>query len=174
MRSIPPERTAETGREDWSRVATIYESLHPSLLRFAVFLLGDVAAAEDVCQEAFASSMARLEAVEQPGAYLRAVIVNAARQRHRRGERYRGSMQRLGRLRVVEPVSPLDVVAANDVLIQALRKLSRAQREVVVLVYHLDLSLEGAAAVLEVPVGTAKSHLSRALSKLRKEARTWT
>ena len=49
----------------------------------------------------------------------------------------------------------------------ALTDLPLEQRAVVVLHFYLDLSMVQAAAVLDVPVGTAKSRLHRALETLR-------
>jgi RNA polymerase sigma-70 factor, ECF subfamily len=48
------------------------------------------------------------------------------------------------------------------------RRLSENQREVFVLRYAEDLSLEEIANTLEMQVGTVKSHLNRALTSVRK------
>ncbi len=48
-----------------------------------------------------------------------------------------------------------------------LRQLGRAEREVLTLFFLQDLSLGEIAAVLEIPVGTVKSRLSRARRELR-------
>lgn len=50
---------------------------------------------------------------------------------------------------------------------QHVAKLSLKCREVIVLHYYQDLSLEEAAQVLGIPLGTCKSRLNSALSKLR-------
>lgn len=49
-----------------------------------------------------------------------------------------------------------------------LEQVSPASRAVLLLHYQHDLSLEETAAVLEIPVGTAKSRLSYGVSTLRK------
>jgi RNA polymerase sigma-70 factor (ECF subfamily) len=49
----------------------------------------------------------------------------------------------------------------------ALEQLSRGQREVFVLVYLEGYSVREAGEILEKPTGTLKSHLHRALGKLR-------
>lgn len=51
----------------------------------------------------------------------------------------------------------------------ALRALSPLQREVVLLRFGEDLSLQQIAAALEIPVGTAKSRLHNALEAMRRE-----
>jgi DNA-directed RNA polymerase specialized sigma24 family protein len=50
---------------------------------------------------------------------------------------------------------------------RALRDLPRRQRDVVILRYLLDQSEQAVAGVLEVSVGSVKTHASRGLSALR-------
>jgi len=50
---------------------------------------------------------------------------------------------------------------------RALGRLPIDQRTVLVLHFHLGLPLTEAAAILEIPVGTAKSRLNRGLASLR-------
>lgn len=54
-------------------------------------------------------------------------------------------------------------------LSQALDSLPAAQREVVLLRFVDDLSLEQIAAAAEVPLGTVKSRLHHALEKIRRQ-----
>ena len=54
-----------------------------------------------------------------------------------------------------------------EVLAAALERLPYDQRVVMVLHFHLDLPLTEAAAILDIPVGTAKSRLHRGLAALR-------
>jgi RNA polymerase sigma factor (sigma-70 family) len=72
----------------------------------------------------------------------------------------------------VVPESPTpDATADVDrrlTLTRALDELPPQQRAAVVLRYFEDLSLEQTAAALDCTVGTAKSHTSRALAKLRR------
>ena len=55
-----------------------------------------------------------------------------------------------------------------DSLPQLVESLSPASRAVVVLFYLHELSLVETAAVLEIPIGTAKSRLAYGLEKLRR------
>ena len=57
----------------------------------------------------------------------------------------------------------------SDDLERALRALPLDQRAVVVLRYYLDWSQEDVAAALDIPVGTVKSRIHRALKKLEQE-----
>src|SRR5690606_4890597 len=49
----------------------------------------------------------------------------------------------------------------------AIRKLSVAEQEIVSLLVERDLTLQDVSAILEIPVGTVKSHMHRAKSKLK-------
>ncbi len=55
----------------------------------------------------------------------------------------------------------------------ALQSLTEIQRLAVVHCFHLDLSHAEAAQVLGLPLGTLKSHLDRAKSRLRERLQAW-
>jgi RNA polymerase sigma factor (sigma-70 family) len=54
-----------------------------------------------------------------------------------------------------------------DRLREALRQLSRRQQEILHLVFYQEMSVQEAAAVLGVPVGTARTHYERGKARLR-------
>ncbi len=64
---------------------------------------------------------------------------------------------------------PDDTSTVNDrdQLERGFRRLSLDHRAVVVMHYYLDLTIEDTAQALGISVGTAKSRLNRAMSKLR-------
>src|SRR5207302_9950986 len=72
-----------------------------------------------------------------------------------------------------EPVAPdtagpsAERTAARLRLERAMASLSAAQRAVVTLFYYHDRSVGEVAAVLGLPAGTVKTHLSRARAALR-------
>ncbi|MFV1962322.1 MAG: sigma factor-like helix-turn-helix DNA-binding protein, partial [Acidimicrobiia bacterium] len=73
-------------------------------------------------------------------------------------------------IRVAEPIGGSDRDPLPDPdLHRALVHLNMGQRAVVVLRYLLDWSEEDVALALEIPKGTVKSRLNRALAKLREE-----
>jgi len=65
------------------------------------------------------------------------------------------------------PLIPAPEAGVSSALVQALEELPAAHREVVLLRFVDDLSLEQIAEAAEVPLGTVKSRLHHALQKLR-------
>ena len=59
------------------------------------------------------------------------------------------------------------LVADRDELERGFRRLPVDQRAVVVLHHYLGLTLEETAAVLDIPEGTVRSRLYRAMESLR-------
>jgi RNA polymerase sigma-70 factor (ECF subfamily) len=57
---------------------------------------------------------------------------------------------------------------ADEGFLQMVERVSPASRAVLLLRYQQDLSVEAAAAILEIPVGTAKSRLHYGVTMLRK------
>jgi RNA polymerase sigma-70 factor (sigma-E family) len=137
----------------------------PSLVRSGYLLTGDRGHAEDLVQVTLWRTARRWDALSgSPDAY--EVLVNLSRDRRR-------SLRRRPR-----EVAQLDVVVdrghddteallERSAMVQAVRRLPRRQREVVVLRFFLDLSVAQAAAVLGASEGTVKSYTARAIAQLR-------
>ena len=69
----------------------------------------------------------------------------------------------------IEPAEPdrASELADRDQLERGLRRLSDAQRTILILSFYVGLSPSEAADALEIPVGTAKSRLHYAIDALR-------
>jgi RNA polymerase sigma factor (sigma-70 family) len=100
-----------------------------------------------------------------PNAYARRALVNAANSRWR--SRARRAETRLEPEHDRGHPDRTEAVAVQDTVIRALRQLPSKQRAVVVLRYLEDLTEAETAAVLQVSLGTVKSHGSRGLARLR-------
>jgi RNA polymerase sigma-70 factor (sigma-E family) len=136
------------------------------LLRTAYLLCGDRGAAEDLVQVALVRVAQRWEAVRGgPDAYTHQVLVNLARDRHRRAGR-RVSEQPLHDEDVAVP-DAAELIAQRDELAGAVERLPARQREVIVLRYFADLSVEDTAAAIGASPGAVKKHTNRALACLR-------
>lgn len=70
-------------------------------------------------------------------------------------------------------INPGDRMGEGDgdsrvgVLTNALTRLSPRQQQVLHLVFYQELTIQGAADVLDMPVGTARTHYERGKSRLR-------
>jgi RNA polymerase sigma factor (sigma-70 family) len=60
-----------------------------------------------------------------------------------------------------------EALLQRNAVVQAVRRLPRRQREVVVLRFFLDVSVAQAAAILGASEGTVKSYTARAIAQLR-------
>jgi RNA polymerase sigma-70 factor (sigma-E family) len=147
----------------------LYRAHAPGALRFALMLTGDRALSEDLVQEAFVRVAAKLGDLRDPSAfnaYLTRAVANLAKSHFRRQQVVKKHTRTVDASTLV--ADPVDV-ATSDALLVALRRLPMQQRAAVVLRYYNDLSQEEIAQVLDCPVGTVKSQLSRGLARLRKE-----
>ena len=135
------------------------------LLRTAYLLTSDRATAEDLLQSALAKSWLAWGRInDDPEPYVRAVLVNTYTSWWRR--RWRGEIATAVLPEVLDAGGTVGVEDRHW-LWQALGRLPRRQRAVLVLRYLEDLSESETARVLGVSVGTVKSQASRALAALR-------
>ena len=150
----------------------LYRTHAPAALRFALMLTGERELSEDLVQEAFVRVAAKLDSLREPdafGAYLTRAVANLAKS-HFRHQQVVARHERIGRRPSTLVVDPVDVVA-SDALLVALRRLPMRQRAAIVLRYYNDASHEDIARILDIPLGTVKSLLSRGLAKLREGIR---
>jgi RNA polymerase sigma-70 factor (sigma-E family) len=155
---------------DDAALTALYDTHRAGLVRLALLLTDDLAAAEDVVQDAFLGLRGRWAAVDPAarGAYLRTAVVNGTHSLHRRLRTARRF------LRVGEPAAaPADlaVLLADEhrQVVAALRTLPRRQREVLVLRYWADLGEAAIAETLGISRGTVKSTAARGLAALEKK-----
>ena len=140
----------------------------PSLRAFAISLIGDAHRADDLVQDTIMRAWANLDRFERGtnlNAWLFTILRNLFhseyRKRRREVEDPEGSYA--GRLRTMpEQGAHLDF----EDMRKALGKLPLDQREALLLVGAEGLSYEDAAAICGVAVGTIKSRVNRARSKL--------
>ncbi|MBI2522311.1 MAG: RNA polymerase sigma factor [Bdellovibrio sp.] len=55
----------------------------------------------------------------------------------------------------------------------AMKYLSEAERVAITLCFHKDLSHDEAATIMQMPLGTVKSHVNRAKEKMSKHLNAW-
>ena len=149
-----------------------YEEL---AFRTAYLVCGDADEARDAAQEGFLrafDALGRFRAGAEPRPWLLRIVANAARNRRRAAGRRVGLALRSAQDRPSDGAAPspeVAVLAAEQrrELLAAVDQLGDEDRRIITLRWFADLSEREMAAVLDVPGGTVKSRLSRAMERLR-------
>ncbi|MEW2254092.1 SigE family RNA polymerase sigma factor [Streptomyces sp. NPDC047869] len=155
--------------------ASYVRARQPVLLRTARSLTANPSDAEDLLQTALTKTYVAWERIEDHRAldgYVRRALLNTrtSQWRKRRVDEFV-----CDELPEPEPEpapgsgDPAERQALRDAMWRAITRLPARQRAMVVLRYYEDLSEAQTAEVLGVSVGTVKSAVSRALSKLRED-----
>jgi DNA-directed RNA polymerase specialized sigma24 family protein len=142
-----------------------YRGEYQPAVRLALALGVPKEAAEDLAQEAFVRVRARWAGVDNPGGYLRTVLVNLCRDWHRRQGRERRHLLTVG-----DRVPPVSLGARE--LLDVLARLPYRWRAVLVLRYWADCTEAEIATALGCRPGTVKTLAARSLRRLRKELST--
>ncbi len=147
------------------RFEDFYLAEWDSIYRPLLATVGDPHLARDATAEAMARAFQRWSKVRtyrNPSGWVYRVGLNWARSRFRKQRR-----EVLGDPPQRAAIS--DGAIRDDALDTALRSLPIDQRAVVVLRYYMDWSQEDIASALDIPIGTVKSRIHRALNKLEQE-----
>jgi RNA polymerase sigma factor (sigma-70 family) len=156
-------------------IAAEIEPLIPGLRRYARALLRDRDAADDLVQSTLERALARWR-FRRSGADLKSWLYAIERNLFldmRRSAVSRGPHVEFDALSALPgaDAGPERTLIARDALAR-LDELPEEQRSLLLLVGVEDLSYEEAARVLDVPVGTIMSRLSRARESLRRSVET--
>jgi len=138
---------------------TVFEGSCRRLVVQVYAVVGDLVEAEDLVQEAFVRATVagrRFAHVDNPEAWLRTTALNLHRNRWRKLTNFK-------RLRpeLVSEARPSPAEESHVAVVEAMRRLPDAQRQVVGLHYLADLPVADIAETLGVPEGTVKSRLTR-------------
>ncbi len=150
-------------------VTGLYEAHAVGLIRLAVIMLGDRAAAEDVVQDAFCGLYRRWGQLADPDkalSYVRAATLNGCRSelRHRIRAQRRDPAPDAADTDSAEQTALLG--EEHRQVLSALRRLPDRQREALVLRFYLDQTEPEIAAAMGISPGTVKSTTSRGLAAL--------
>jgi RNA polymerase sigma-70 factor (sigma-E family) len=148
----------------------LYKNYWWSMLRLAQGLVDDVAAAQDVVQDAYAALYRRRASLHEPQAavgYLRVSVVNASRSALRRRRSARAHLS-LAREEHDAPADHAALLSAEHQQVRAaLAALPERQREVLTLRYLADLSDAEIAEATGLSNGGVRSAASRGIAALR-------
>jgi RNA polymerase sigma-70 factor (sigma-E family) len=147
--------------------AAFYTATWPRLFRITFAITGDRHLAEDALQTAFGLAYAawdKVQRADDPSAYVRRIVVNAAIGQRRLAFRRR----EFSTDALPEPGQGVDdEIGTRHQVWAAVQALPVQQRAVVVLRFYEDMSEQQIADALGCRPGTVKSHASRALANLR-------
>lgn len=156
------------------------EELHPASFAWALGVCGrDADDAQEVLQETYLKifeGKARFDGRSTLKTWLFAVIrrTAAARRRSRWLRELRFVFHDVNSVPDGSDSAERRVIHSErtSALLHALTRLARRQREIIELVFYHDLTIEEAAGVVGVSVGTARVHYHRAKQRLLAELET--
>ena len=138
--------------------AEFYTATFGELAGYGWSLTRDPHLGDELAQEAMTRIYARWAVLREPRPYAYRVVTNLVRDRWRSQARERSSY---------EDLLPTEAVEGPDAsTLDAVRRLSPALREAVLLHYYADLPIDEVARVLRRPVGTVKRRLFDARAAL--------
>jgi len=140
----------------------VYLASRASMVRVAYLVVRSHAVAEELVQEAFIRLHRNFDTVENPGGYVRTIVVRLSVAAMRR------SATEVARIRAAyepPPTGEPDIDATWD----ALASLRPERRAVLVLRFYEDLQPAEIARLLDWREATVRSRLHRGLADLRRE-----
>jgi RNA polymerase sigma-70 factor (ECF subfamily) len=175
LRSLERQRTARFEAQILAHLDSAY--------RLARFLLRDAAVAKDAVQDACLRAFNAFDQMQGPDARLwfLAVVRNVCmdhlrERRHRAHDEEYDDDQHGGAVGsgLVPPATPEELaILGSDArwLREAIEKLPKDYREVIVLRELEELSYKEISAIVDIPIGTVMSRLARARDLLQSRAR---
>lgn len=169
MTAPAEESVLKTHEADFADFPEFFGATWPRLFRTAYAVAGDVSAAEDALQSAYAKAYAswrKIRSVDHPEAYVRRMAINEVLDVRRRA--WWKAERSTADVPPFEPIASHESgILDHEVVWRAVLDLPVRQRAVVVLRYYEDLSEKEIAEALGCSPGTVKSQASRALANLR-------
>lgn len=154
------------GAADDPRFEAFFSDEQQRLVGAVALLTGN----RDVAAEAVADAIARAwervakgEEIDNLAAWIRVVAFNSARGTFRRRRSERLAVERL---KVSQSLVESDITEPASEMQELLAQLPRRQREVIVMRYFLDLSVEEIGVELEIGETTVRNFLRRARARL--------
>jgi RNA polymerase sigma-70 factor (sigma-E family) len=164
----PPQ--VPEARDAAAAVTALYQAHAVGLIRLAIIMLGNRAAAEDVVQDAFLGLYRHWGGLSDEAnalSYVRSSVLNRCRNALRqRGRLHRRDRDERAELITASAETMALVSEEHRLTLAAIRRLPGRQREAVVLRFYLDMSEAETAEAMRVSRGTVKSATSRAIAAL--------
>jgi RNA polymerase sigma-70 factor (ECF subfamily) len=159
---------------DHTAYQSVVDAHREGVFRLAYLLLGDTNDAEDITQEVFIRAyhnLHRFDLAHPLRPWLLQITANCVRNRKRSIGRYWGMIQRFARHDLHPKHADTEALTVEQMdaqaLLEAVQQLKIHEQEVIYLRFFLELSVDETATILDLPAGTVKSRLHRALKQLR-------
>lgn len=149
----------------------LVEPMIPGLRRYARVLMRDTSDADDLVQDCLERTVSRWHQRRADGslrgwmyAILHNLAMNRLKQRSCRGEHV--PVDSAPERALAQEATQESAVHGHDIVL-AVGRLPEDQKAVLLLISVEDMSYAEAASVLDIPIGTVMSRLSRARARLR-------
>jgi RNA polymerase sigma-70 factor (ECF subfamily) len=157
------QKMLRLGQRDraFERILDLYQN---KVIRLIYTLVGNIAIAEDIAQDALLKVWQALDIYDGRaalGTWIYTIARNTALT-HLRAETYRRTLPLDA---VAEPAATSAAEPGPDIR-KHVERLPEEQREAIVLYYFQEKSVEDVAQMLDLPIGTVKSQLFRARKTL--------
>lgn len=167
-------------KEDFEKLKTgdrdsfdlLYQEYYLVLFRTALLILGKKEDAEDVLQDTFVSiynNVKSLSDFEKLRPWIFSILKNTSYTRYTKRKREFPDEFVLDKAEESPTYPGEDEIAERSEIQEALMNLKEKEREVLVLYYYNDFSIEEIAKICKTFQGTVKSRLYRARKNLKKE-----
>ncbi|HJQ90455.1 MAG TPA: SigE family RNA polymerase sigma factor [Acidimicrobiia bacterium] len=165
--------STEIGALDVEPFESFYRREYARMVAIARALMRTGSSAEDLAQESFVAAHRnwdRISGYDDPGAWVRRVLINRATSLHRKAGAELRALTRLGGHAedTIPELTPRGTEVWDEV-----RKLPRRQAQATVLHYVDQLSIEEICEVMGVSPGAVKAHLHKARAHLSKRLVAW-
>lgn len=151
-------------RGDKEAFFSLIEPLETRLYQTALGIVGTRQDAEDVWQSTVLQAWRNIRQLREPHfkTWVTRILINEAKQVLRKGALVPKPYE------FIPEVASEDIDVPSKLMVHALlQDLPREQREVIILRFWLDLSLEEIAETVRVPLSTAKTRLYQGLANLK-------
>jgi RNA polymerase sigma factor (sigma-70 family) len=160
--SVPPRSAAiRNGGSDFER---FFRGAYPDLVRALAATTRDVAAAEDLVQEAMArvyTRWSRVASMQSPAGYVYVIAANLHRRQLRRAKLLRT-------FHLPEPFEdPMPVATTRTDLLAAVARLPPGQRDALLMVEWLGIDVSTASRLLRIKPSSVRARTHRARATLQ-------
>lgn len=165
------ELIARFKRRDPAAVEELVQSCANRLLRSAFMLCGNETDAKDLVQDTFfhaLQSAHRFAGRSSIFTWLHGILLNLSRDHNRKRRRFVFDEALTSGVAPAEDLLHPDAEFTSSTLGAALRRLSPAHRQVLVLRFYEEMKLREIAAHLGISRGTVKSRLHYAIAEMQK------